>query len=148
MGRKPRLDGAALPIPQQGDDTPAFQIADQRAVTLSPLEDPVVDADRARMLHRTDGTAANGPQHRIPTGWDHALSGEAGCGSTAEGNAEMMHDAVEPGRTPGIGVGKVRPEPLGEGLGPAVRSDATETTDADIERTRLPATGRSDRVRV
>jgi hypothetical protein len=45
----------------------------------------------------------------------------------------MMHDAVEPGRTPGIGGGKVRPEPLGEDLGSAVRPDATETTDADIE---------------
>ena len=43
----------------------------------------------------------------------------------------MVHDAVEPGRAPGVGASEVRSEPFGEDLGPAVRPDATEATDAD-----------------
>lgn len=132
MGCKPRLNSAALPIRQQGDDTAPFQVADQRAVALSSTE-VVVDAYHARMLHRTDGTAAHGPEHRIPTGRDHEPSGETGCGPATEGKAEMMHDVVEPSRAPAEGSCEVWSEPLGEDLGPAVRPDAAETTDADID---------------
>ena len=45
----------------------------------------------------------------------------------------MTHDAVEPGRTPGVGSGEIRPEPLGEDPGPAVYPDAAEAADADID---------------
>lgn len=51
----------------------------------------------------------------------------------------MMHDAVESGRAPGVGGGQVRSEPLCEDLGPAVRPNATETTDADIEGDASPS---------
>ena len=44
-----------------------------------------------------------------------------------------MYDAVEPGRAPAVGSCEVWSEPLDKDLGPAVRPDATETTDADID---------------
>lgn len=60
----------------------------------------------------------------------------------------MMHDAVEPGRAPAVGTCEVWPEPLGEGLGPAVRPDATETTDADIDDDASPGNRQVRSVRV
>lgn len=85
------------------------------------------------MLHRTDGTAAPGPEHRIWIGRDYEPSGKAGGGPAAEDKAEMMHDAVEPGRAPAVGNCEVWSEPLSKDLGSAVRPDASETTDADID---------------
>ena len=63
----------------------------------------------------------------------HKPVGEAGGRPAAKGEAEMMHDAIEPTRAPPIGGGQVRSEPLGEDPDPAIRADAAESADADCD---------------
>jgi hypothetical protein len=42
------------------------------------------------------GPSAYDPEQRVIADWEHQPSGETRCGTSAQGKAKMVNDAVEP----------------------------------------------------
>ena len=54
-----------FPIRQNVDDASPFQIADDRAVAVTPLPGKIIDADHPRFLEWLDSTTPHDPQQGV-----------------------------------------------------------------------------------
>jgi hypothetical protein len=54
-----------FPIRQNVDDASPFQIADDRAVAVTPLPGKIIDADHPRFLEWLDSTTPHDPQQCV-----------------------------------------------------------------------------------
>ena len=126
--RKPSRYGCWLPIRKQVDDAALFEIADHRAVALTALLREVVNADDL------DGSghrrrAAQDAKQRVPAHRQHQSARQSRGGPASKSDAQMMDDALEPGRASGGSRCDVVSERLAEDLPGARDGGAPETAD-------------------
>ncbi len=96
VSRQPGLDRCGFSVWQQVDDSALFKVAQQRAVALTALPGKIVDAEDADTGLRGHRTSPHDAQQRVPADRQHQSPGKAGSRAAAQGNAEMMDDALKP----------------------------------------------------
>ena len=98
---EPSGNRCCLTIGQQIDDAASLQIADDRSVLLTTLERPVIDTDYTRDLHRQRRMAPDNAQQGVLADRQEQASREALPWPSAQRQAEMMHDTLQPRRAAG-----------------------------------------------
>ena len=131
MARQPGLDRGGLAIGEQVDDPAPFEIADDAAVTLTALPCPIIDADDAQRRGIASSLPAHDPQQGILADRQHQPPRQRGRGPTAQGNAEMMDDRLEPRCAPSGSAGDRIAERLGENAAPATGLSAAKSANRD-----------------
>jgi len=127
--RQPRCHGAGIPVWKEIHDAAAFEIADERPVSLTTLPGPVVYPDSPQGRFVTLSLPSNGPQQGIPADWQHETSRKPGGRAAAKGDTAIMHDPIEPNRPSGKGLGCLMGKSLGEdaaGTGAACTAKAPD----------------------
>lgn len=114
--RHPGLDGGGLAVGKNVDDLAPLQVADDASVAMPALPRPVVDADHTRCQPRLRRPRADGPQQRVPAHQHQQAPGQPLARTTAERQAEMVDDGLQPRRAPGVGGDDIFAEPLGKDL--------------------------------
>lgn len=115
------LHGGRFPIRQQRHDPPSLQITYDCPVTVIPAEGPVIDTHNDQRIGWHDGTPSHDPQQGIITNGQHESLGKACCRSSAECQAEMMDNALQPRRTTRPDRNNMVSEPLSKDLPAAIR---------------------------
>jgi hypothetical protein len=101
---QPGLDGGGLAVGKDINDPMPLEVADNRSVAMPALPRPVVDADNPRCRLRDHRPGANHPQQGVLAHRHQQPPGEALAGASAECEAEMMDDALQPRRPTGEGL--------------------------------------------
>ena len=92
---EPRFHSGGLPVGQQIDDLPPFEIADQRAVALSLPPCPVVDTHHAGVRDSPLGLRPNASQERVFAYRQQKPSGKRLRGAPTESNADVTHQFLQ-----------------------------------------------------
>jgi hypothetical protein len=83
-----------FPIRQNVDDASPFQIADDRAVAVTPLPGKIIDADHPRFLEWLDSTTPHDPQQGVVAHGQKQALCEALSRSSAQSQPEMMNNPL------------------------------------------------------
>jgi hypothetical protein len=126
-------NGCCLAIGQEIDDTPSLQIADDRAIMMTALERPVIDADHAWDLHRQHRMTPDDAQQGVLADRQEQASREALPWPSAQGQAEVMHNTLQPRRAAGERTRGRGREPLREDPLMATHQGTTEPPRADAD---------------
>ena len=96
MPTEPRGHGGDLTIRQQCDRTPTLEVDDNRSIAAVASERLVVDADDAKRQIRLHRPSPHDPQQRVVADRQHEASGKTGARPTAQRQAEMMDNGLQP----------------------------------------------------
>lgn len=95
---KPSLHGGRFPVRQQRHDPPSLQITYDCPVTVIPAEGPVIDTHNHQRIEWHHGSSSHDPQQGVVADGQHESLGKARCRSSAECQAQMMDNALQPRR--------------------------------------------------
>ena len=96
LRRQPGLCRRGLTIGKERDCPAPLQIADQRAVTSVASPRPVVDPDCGGRDKAWAAPTSNRPQQRVLADRQHQAPGQARGGASAQRQAEIMDDVIQP----------------------------------------------------
>ena len=96
------------------NDPPSLQVTYDCSVTMVPPEGPVIDTHNDQRLGWHHRSSPHDPQQGVVTDGQHESVGKACCRPSAECQAQMMDNALQPRRTPRPGPDNIVSEPLGE----------------------------------
>lgn len=113
---KPSLHGGRFPVRQQGHDRPSLQITYDCPVTVIPAEGPVIDTHNHQRIGWHHGSSSHDPQQGVVADGQHEWLGKACFRSSAECQAQMMDNALQPRRATRPDRDNMVSEPLGKNL--------------------------------
>ena len=94
--REPGLCGGGLPVWQEADRPPPFEIADDRPVALVAAPRPIIDADHARRRKGRTAAPANNPKQGVIADGEHQSSRKTRRRAATQGKAKVVDDIVKP----------------------------------------------------
>jgi hypothetical protein len=103
MCPQPGGHGLGPTIRQQLDRSPPLEVADDRAVSMTPPPCPIIDSDDARLRWADRRGCPDQAEQRIPAGRHGQPAGQACARLTAHAEADMPLDLGEPVGAPGMG---------------------------------------------
>jgi len=113
VGAQPSCEAVGLSVGQQVDDAVAFQVNEDRAVTLATLPGPVIHPEHARRRGGRRGRATTDEAEQGGTAHGRADPlGQARAGPAAQREADVVLEAAQARRPLGI-----RPGNSGQALG-------------------------------
>ncbi len=98
LSAQPSLGCVGFTVRQQADRAPSLKVTDDRPIAMIASPRPVVDANHVGGWSRRAAAPSNYPQQGVVADGKHQALGQAGSGSTAQRQAQVMDKAIKPRR--------------------------------------------------
>src|SRR5690606_12958082 len=126
-GLEPRFYGGDATIGEEVDNLSALQITDDRAISLSALPRPVVDADDRRLNLSALEAPTHSSKQCVLADRHQKAARQAGRRTPTQRQPKVMYDRIQAGRTPGKCCSHIRRKAFNEDTRGAAGCGATKT---------------------
>jgi hypothetical protein len=130
--RQPCGHCAGIPIRQEIHDTAAFEITNERPISLTTLPGPIVYPDSPQWRFVTSRLPSNSPQQGISADRQHETSCKPRSRTTAKGETAIMYDPIEPNCPSGKRLGCLMGKSLGEDVAGTGTACTAKTPDGHL----------------
>jgi hypothetical protein len=134
---QPRGHRRRLTIWQNVDDPSPLEITDNRPVSMTTLPGPVIDTDDTGCLGRRCRLASDNTKESVLTHREEEASCKALPRSTAQREAEMMNQSLQPRRAPREWPGDSDVKPFNENTLSAIHQKTTEAASLNLDTDQL-----------